>query len=102
MLDCFAVIEYLGYSSEKHKAFKGGTLLPSQKYTKQLIQYILHNNPETIFIVPRNVKTWQNFLGTMWTNNSDRFIVSKDYLGQRFTKDILGDDYEKVIAALKS
>lgn len=100
VLDRFAVIEYLGYSSEKYKAFKGGTLLPSQKYTKQLIQYILHNNHDTIFIVPRNVKTWQNFLGTMW--NDDRFIVSKDYLGQRFTKDILGDDYEKVIAAFKS
>lgn len=102
VLDRFAVIEYLGYSSKKYKAFNGGTLLPSQKYTKQLIQYILHNNNDTIFIVPRNVKTWQNFLGTMWTSNSERFIVSKDYLGQRFTKDILGDDYGKVIAAFKS
>ena len=100
VLDRFAVIEYLGYSSKKYKAFNGSALLPSQKYTKQLIQYILHNNTDTIFIVPRNVKTWQNFLGTMWTD--DRFIVSKDYLGQRFTKDILGDDYEKVIAAFKS
>ena len=102
VLDRFAVIEYLGYSSKKYKAFKGGALLPSQKYTRQLIQYILHNNRGTIFIVPRNVKTWQNFLGTMWINNSDRFIVSKDYLGQRFTKGILGPDYEKVIAAFKS
>lgn len=102
VLDRFAVIEYLGYSSEKYKAFKDGALLPSQKYTKQLIQYILHNNRDTIFIVPRNVKTWQNFLGSMWTNNSDRFIVSKDYLGQRFTKDILGEDYDKVITAFKS
>ena len=101
VLKRFAVIEYLGYSSEKYKTFKGGVLLPSQKYTKQLIQYILHNNHDTIFIVPRNVKNWQNFLGSMWTNNSDRFIVSKDYLGQRFTKDILGDAYEKVIAAFK-
>ena len=100
VLDCFAVIEYLGYSSEKYKALKNGALLPSQKYTKQLIQYILYNNPDTIFIVSRNVKTWQNFLGTMWTD--DRFIVSKDYLGQRFTKDILGNDYERVIAAFKS
>lgn len=102
VLDRFAVIEYLGYSSKKYKAFNGSALLPSQKYTKQLIQYILHNNTDTIFIVSRNVKTWQNFLGLIWTNNSERFIVSKDYLGQRFTKDILGDDYEKVIAAFKS
>lgn len=100
VLNRFAVIEYIGYSSEKYKTFKGGTLLPSQKYTKQLIQYILHNNSETIFIVPRNVKTWQKFLGTMWTD--DRFLVSKDYLDQRLTKDILGDNYEKVIAAFKS
>lgn len=99
VLDRFAVIEYLGYSSEKYKEFKGGAFLPSQQYTKQLIQYILHNNPDTIFIVARNVKTWRNFLGTMWTD--ERFIVSKDYLGQRFTNDILGENYEKVIAAFK-
>ena len=102
VLDRFAVIEYLGYSSQKYKPFKGGDLLPSQSYTKQLIQYILHNNRDTIFIVPRIVQTWKKFLGSMWTNNSDRFIVSKDYLGQRFTKEILGGNYEKVIAAFKS
>lgn len=102
VLKRFAVIEYMGYSSEKYKAFKGGALLPSQVYVKQLIQYILQNNSDTVFIVSRNVKTWQNFLGTMWTDNSDRFIVAKDYLGQRFTKDILGNDYDKVIAAFKS
>lgn len=102
VLDRFAVIEYLGYSSQKYKPFKAGDLLPSQSYTKQLIQYILHNNRDTIFIVPRIVQTWKKFLGSMWTNNSDRFIVSKDYLGQRFTKEILGGNYEKVIAAFKS
>lgn len=100
VLDRFAVVEYVGYSSEKYKPFKGGAILPSQYYTKQLIQYILHNNPDTVFIVPRNVQTWKNFLGSVWTD--DRFIVSKDYLGQRFTKEILGEDYERVIAAFKS
>lgn len=94
-----AVIQYIGYSSKKYSPFKKGKILPSQYYTRQLIEYII-NNKETIFIVPRNVQMWKQFLGDIWDEN--RFIVSKDYLGQRFTKKILGDEaFDKVINAFK-
>ena len=97
----FAVIQYIGYSSVKYAPFKKGQLLPSQNYTRQLIQYILQHNDDAIFIVARNKKTWQDFLGdTLW--DKDRFIESPDYLGQRFTKNILGEDnFNKVIGAFK-
>ena len=96
----FAVIQYVGYSSKKYRAFKKSAILPSQKYTRQLIEFILKNK-ETIFIVPRSVEIWKQFLGNLW--NDERFIESKDYLGQRFTKKILGDKaYEKVVKAFKS
>lgn len=99
----FAVIQYIGYSSKKYAPLKYGKLLPSQLFTRQLIEYILKNNPRAIFIVARNVKVWQHFLGSLWDENKNRFIVSKDYLGQRFTKKILGDAaYTKVLAALKN
>lgn len=95
----FAVIEYIGYSSEKFQPFKRNKLLPSQLYTRKLIQYIVSNNKDTIFIVSRNVKIWKDFLGDIWDDN--RFIVSSDYLGQRFTPKILKENYQKVISAFK-
>lgn len=95
----FAVIQYIAYSSKKYSPFKRGKILPSQYYTRQLIEYLLMNR-ETIFIVPRNVRMWKQFLGKLW--NEDRFIISKDYLGQRFTKNILGKEaFERVVTAFK-
>lgn len=95
----FAVIQYIGYSSKKYSPFKKGIILPSQYYTRQLIEYILMNK-ETLFIVPRNVQMWKQFLGNLW--NDERFIISKDYLGQRFTKSILGEGaFERVVKAFK-
>lgn len=97
----FAVIQYVGYSSVKYAPFKKHEILPSQYYTKQLIQYILQHNEDTIFIVARNKKMWRNFLEEdLW--DKDRFIESPDYLGQRLTKNILGEDnFNKVINAFK-
>lgn len=95
----FAVIQYIGYSSKKYSPFKKGLILPSQYYTRQLIEYII-NNKKTIFIVPRNVQMWKQFLGDIWDEN--RFIVTKDYLGQRFTKNILKEAFDKVVKAFKS
>lgn len=96
----FAVIQYIGYSSKKFKPFNNRQILPSQHYTKQLIQYILHNNPNTVFIVPRAEKKWREFLGSMWID--DRFFVSNLPISQRFSKSTLGEAaYTKVIEAFK-
>ena len=99
----FAVIQYVGYSSKKYAPFKKGTLLESQKFTRQLIEYILRNNQNAVFIVARNIKMWNEFIGSIWEENKERFIESKDYLGQRFTRNILGDDaFDKVVEAFKN
>lgn len=98
--DRFAVIQYIGYSSKSFKPFKRDQILPSQNYTKQLIQYILHNNPATVFIVPRAEKKWRAFLDNMWDN--DRFFISNLPISQRFTAATLGDEaYAKIIEAFK-
>ena len=96
--DRFAIVQYVGYSSSKYAPFKRGQLLPSQNYTKQLIQYILHNNPDTVFIVPRSEKKWRALLGTLWDDS--RFFVSDLPRGQWFSPETLGDDaYAKIIEA---
>ncbi len=99
----FAVVEYIGYSSMKKPGKMFNPLLPSQQYTKQLIQYILHNNKDTVFIVARSVNEWKQFLGSLWESNKERFIVSNAYLGQHFTeKSLEKDGFDKIIKAFKS
>lgn len=98
--DRFAVIQYVGYSSIKYAPLKRGQLLPSQNYTKQLIQFILHNNPDTVFIVPRAVNSWKSLLGSMWKDN--RFFVSNLPRSQWFSAATLGEEaYFKIIEAFK-
>ena len=96
----FAVIQYIGYHSKRFAPFKKNQILPSQQYTRQLIDYILHNNRDTIFIVPRNVNTWRKFLGNLWDDM--RFITTSDYRGQHLTKSTLKENYDRVVAAFKS
>lgn len=97
----FAVIEYIGYSSKQKPSKQFSELLPSQKFTKQLIQFILHNNEDTLFIVARSENEWRRFLGNVWDEN--RFFVSKAYRGQHISKKSLGEEvYNKVLNAFKS
>lgn len=96
--DRFAIIQFVGYSSKKYKPFKNGQILPSQNYTKQVIQYILHNNTDTVFIVPRAEKIWKAFLGSLWDDS--RFFVSNLPISQRFSASSFGNGaYEKIIEA---
>lgn len=99
----FAIIQYIGYSSKKYKSFKKNECLPSQIYTRDLIQYILEHNKNAIFIISRQKQNWETFLKPLYEANKDRFVESKDYLGQRFSKKILGKEkYDKVVEAFKS
>lgn len=98
--DGFAVIQYVGYSSIKYAPLKCRQFLPSQNYTKQLIQFILHNNPDTVFIVPRAINSWKSLLGSMWDDN--RFFVSNLPRSQWFSSATLGEEaYSKIIEAFK-
>lgn len=105
----FAIIQYIGYSSKKYKSFRKNAYLPSQMYTRDLIQYILEHNKNAIFIISRQKQNWRTFIKPLYEANKDRFVESKDYLGQRFTENILNKEtqdkikpYDKVINAFKS
>lgn len=99
--DRFAVVQYVGYSSPKYAPFKRNQLLPSQNYTKQLIQFVLHNNPDTVFIILRAEKSWRSLLGSsMW--NDDRIFASNQPRSQWFSAKTLGEEaYSKIIKAFK-
>lgn len=99
----FAIIQYIGYSSKKYKSFKKNESLSSQKFTRELIQYILEYNENAIFIISRQKQSWETFLNPLYGENKNRFIESNDYFGQRFTENILGEEkYDKIVNAFKS
>ena len=100
ILDRFAIIQFIGYSSKKFKSFKKEALLPSQSYTRELIEFILRHHPDTLFIVPRNVKRWEAFLGDLWRNFADRYIIGIHYRSQSL-KTMSDEDKKKVIEAFK-
>lgn len=97
----FAVIQYVGYSSKEFAPFKKGRFLPSQLYTRQLIEYILLNNRDTIFIVPRSEHLWRAFLGELWDDT--RFIVTNAPRSQHFNEKNFPtqEDYLRVVQTLK-
>ncbi len=96
----FAVIEYVGYSSVEYAPLRKGLMLPSQGFTRELVGYILNNHKYTLFIVPRAESDWRDFLGPLWSDHADRFIVSKAPRTQSFTAKVLGEDnHRKVIEA---
>lgn len=99
--DRFAVVQYVGYSSQKYAPFKRGQLLPSQNYTKQLIQFIFHNNRDVVFIVPRAEKSWRSLLGSI--RSDDRFFVSNLPRSQWFSAATLGEEANsKIIKAFRT
>ena len=103
--DNIAVIQYLPYSSVKFAPLKKGVILPSQKFTQRLIDYIILNCPETIFIVPRAVRLWRDFLGDNWTSlrNAGRIIthLPNTYRAQYISPNCLGEaNFKKIIDIL--
>ena len=59
----FAVVQYCGYTSSRHKEFYKKQILPSQEYTAKLIRYIAENRPDVKFIMPRGRRLWKQLLG---------------------------------------
>ncbi|MCH5222067.1 MAG: hypothetical protein J1F05_07090 [Muribaculaceae bacterium] len=105
--DNIAVIQYIPYSSVNYAPLKKGVILPSQIFTRRLIDYIRLNNPETIFIVPRAISLWKEFLGNKWTSlESDGRIIThlpNTYRSQYISPNCIGaEEFEKVVNIFKS
>lgn len=79
IFDSFALVQYIGYMSKSFKAFPKGTILPSQEFTKRLIEYLAENKPNVIFIVSRSVKEWNGLLGDkLWGRlEADKRLVTR-------------------------
>lgn len=101
-----AVVQYIPYSSVKYAPLPQNVILPSQIYTRRLIDYIRLNNKSTIFIVPRAVKLWEKFLGQIWADLEEqgRIIkhLPKTYRTQYISSSCLGaDNFEHIVKIFK-
>lgn len=104
--DNIAAIQYIPYSSVEYAPLPKGVELPSQKFTRRLIDYIRLNNEDTIFIVLRAASLWENFLGNMWTSLKDqnRIIthLPNTYRSQYISQKCLGEDnFNRIVNILK-
>lgn len=105
-----AIIQHFAYSSIKcQRVFPPKRKpLSSQNFTKELIQYIIDNNPNTLFVIMRSISKWKEFLGEDLFNECDndnqrRFLLKENKgMSQAFSRNNLGDDkFERILKALK-
>lgn len=100
-----ALIQYVPYSSVCFAPLPKNDILPSQKFTRRLIDYIGSNNENTVFIVPRAVNLWKEFLGNRWSDLEAQGRIIKHlentYRAQYISPNCLGEDnFKKIINLL--
>ena len=76
-----AIMQYHSYTSEKYgRTFtKAGYFLESQKFTAELIKYIIDNNKDVIFVIMRSLNKWKELLEDsdidFWKKNQEHFLI---------------------------
>lgn len=99
-----SVIEYVGYASKSYKDLAKGRILPSQYFSRMLIQHLTMNR-KTVFVVVRSEERWKKLLGErIWNKleQEDRLIVGRNIRHQSLTATGLGEDgFCKLVNLLK-
>ena len=89
-----AIIQSHAYSSEKYEHVfpRGGKLLHSQEFTKELINYILQTSENTIFVIMRAVKVWKKILGIDIEGDKRFLIKESKSMSQAISSKNLGEN----------
>lgn len=99
IMDDIAYIQTCAYASVT-KISTGSKLMPSQEFTRDVIRYILTNNPHTRFLLFRAESEWKRIAGDeLWSylEESNRLIKSKNYRTQFVTPANIGkENYNNV------
>ena len=96
----FAVVQYCAYTSKEYGGgFHKEQLLPTQKYTKELIRYIAYNRPDVKFVILRAENKWKELLDAdVWYTMRPNTIIAKYPIQQRFNKSNLGEkEFEELM-----
>ncbi len=89
-----SVIEYIGYASKKYTDLAKGRILPSQYFSRMLIQHLTMNR-KTVFVVVRE-RIWNKL------EQEDRLIVGRKIRRQSLTATGLGEnEFRKLVNLLK-
>ena len=102
IMDDIAVIQTCAYASIS-RISTSKKILPSQEFTRDVIRYIITNNPGTKFLLFRAEPDWRRITGDMlWSNliDSNRIIRSKNYRTQFVTPGNIGEENYNIIKEL--
>ena len=100
IMDDIANIQTCAYASIS-KLSTGNRLMPSQEFTRDVIRYIVSNNPNTKFLLFRAAQVWKDKImgNSLWNElvESHRLIESKWYRTQFVTPGNIGEDNYNII-----
>ena len=102
IMDDIAIIQTCAYASVT-KISTGNKLLPSQEFTRDVIRYIVTNNPDTKFLLFRAEKDWERIAGIeLWDymKNNHRLIKADNYRTQFVTPGNIGQGNYNTIKEL--
>lgn len=107
ILENTAIINYVPYYSADFAGLPKGNHLPSQYFTRDLIEYIEAKCPDTIFVVSRGATEWRKWLGRIWDAlEEDNRIIELPKtaaLKQSLNPKVLGASaYSQIIELLKN
>ncbi|MBF0951107.1 MAG: hypothetical protein HXK22_04885 [Alloprevotella tannerae] len=100
--DDIACIQSCAYASMT-KISTGKGLMPSQEFTREVLRYIITNNPGTKFLLFRAESEWERIAGEeLWgyLKESNRLIKSKNYRTQFVTPANIGEENYSIIKEL--
>lgn len=97
-----ALCQYLAYSSTEKVELK--EILPSQKFTKMVLLYLITSRKDVKFLVMRSSKEWNKLLGDgIWNYllENDRLYISEHYRTQSLSEKNIGTNYKEIVKYLK-
>lgn len=101
----FALVQLNGYTSKEYpdsfaKYNNKKKFLPSQIFTKNVLELAKDQPQKPLFIIMRGEDKWNELLGD--TLPKERTIVNPNPINQYLTRKNLGDDnYDKILTQLK-
>ncbi len=101
----FALVQLNGYTSEEYpdsfaKYNNRDKFLPSQEFTKNVLELAKDQPQKPLFVVMRGKDKWKELMGDSLPQ--ERTIVNPHSINQYLTQKNLGDDnYDKILTQLK-
>lgn len=83
-----ALIQFIPYASKSYDPWKEESSLGTQNFTQEIIQYLV-DNTDTLFLIMRAKKQWEELIGNKYLNkmkDEKRFLFNKHPICQKISE----------------